>query len=88
METDQSKLMKQMLEKLDALITLNAVSLSANKDLDNPTKIRLLSLANFTSEEIGNMIGMRADSVRRIRSEMDKKKNSKKINQKGDEAGE
>ena len=63
-------------EKLGILIMLNATNLSANKDLDNPAKIRLLSLAGFTSEEIGKMIGVRGDTVRHIRSESSRKKAS------------
>lgn len=68
------KWLEQINEKLRVLITLNAVSLSANKELDNPTKVRLLSLAGFTSDEIGSMIGIRADTVRHIRSESSQKK--------------
>jgi hypothetical protein len=73
-DVDSRKWLKQIDEKLGLLITLNAVSLSASKDLDNPTKVRLLSLAGFTSDEIGGMIGVRADTVRHIRSEASRKK--------------
>jgi hypothetical protein len=68
------KWLKLIDEKLGVLITLNAVSLSASKELDNPTKVRLLSLAGFTSDEIGKMIGVHADTVRHIRSKAGRKK--------------
>jgi hypothetical protein len=75
---NKEKLLIQINKKLDTLIILNVVNLSASKELDNSTKVRLLSLARFTSEEIGKMIGLRADSVRRIRSKPDKEKSGKK----------
>jgi hypothetical protein len=77
-DEEDGKLLKQIDEKLGMLISLNAVSLSANKELDNPTKVRLLSLAGFTSDEIGEMIGVRADTVRHIRSEAGQKKATRK----------
>lgn len=76
--SNEEKLLKQINEKLDTLIILNAVNLSANKEFDNPTKVRLLSLARFTSEEIGKMIGLRGDYIRHIRSKLDKEKSGKK----------
>lgn len=76
-EANHVKLLKQIDEKLGVLITLNAVNLSASKELDNPTKVRLLSLVGFTSNEIGKMIGVRGQSVRRIRSKDKEKKPSK-----------
>jgi len=72
-DINEVELLKQIDEKLSILITLNAVNLSANKDLDSTTKVRLLSLAKFTSEEIGEMLGIRADSVRHIRSKARKR---------------
>jgi hypothetical protein len=66
-ETSVERLLEMVNDKLDVLITLNAVSMSANQELDNPTKVRLLYLAKFMSKEIGSMLGIRADSVRRIR---------------------
>jgi len=77
-ETSVEKLLEMVNDKLDVLITLNAVSLSANKELDNPTKVRLLSLAKFTSKEIGDMLGIRADSVRHIRRKSRGKKLKKR----------
>ena len=73
-DPESIKLLKQIDAKLGVLITLNAVNLSTSRELDNPTKIRLVSLADFTSDEIGKMIGVRGDTVRHIRSEADRKK--------------
>jgi transcription antitermination factor NusA-like protein len=73
-DPESTKLLKQIDKKLGVLITLNAVNLSTSKELDNPTKVRLLSLAGFTSDEIGKMIGVRGDTVRHIRSEAGRKK--------------
>jgi DNA-directed RNA polymerase specialized sigma24 family protein len=82
-ETNGGKWLKQIDEKLAVLITLNAVSLSASNELDNSTKVRLLSLAGFTSDEIGKMIGVRADTVRHIRSGASRKRD--KVTAKGGE---
>jgi len=67
------QLLSDINKKLEVLVTLFAANLSANKSIDNPQKIRLLTIAGFTSEEIGEIIGIRAESVRRIRSKTEKR---------------
>jgi len=68
------KLLREISKKLESLITLSAVNLAYNKDLNNAQKSKILSIAGFTSKEIGNLLGIRGDSVRHILSEMRAKK--------------
>lgn len=75
---DREELLKEINEKPGVLVTLNAVNLSAAKELENETKVRLLSLAGFTSNQIGTMTRVRGDSVRRIRLKAKRKKPSKR----------
>lgn len=64
------KLLREISKKLESLITLSAANLAYNRDLDNTQKAKVLSSAGFTSKEIGNLLGIRDDSVRRILSKI------------------
>jgi len=47
---------------------LSAATVAGNEEVSQSAKVDILSNAGLTSEEIGKFIGMRAESVRRIRS--------------------
>jgi hypothetical protein len=68
MNENHNRILVEINEKLSILISLSALSLTAQKDIDQKTKVVLLSKAGFASQEIGDMLHMRADSIRRIRS--------------------
>lgn len=70
---DDTKLLNLIASKLDTLIILQAANLASDKDIDSETKIDLLTKAGFSSEEIGNLLGLRGDSIRRIRSRTNKR---------------
>jgi len=68
MSEDTNRLLVQVNQKLDKLILLSAVDLANNKEMDQKTKVALLTKAGFTSHEIGIILQLRAESVRRLRS--------------------
>jgi len=62
------KLLSEINKKLETLIMLSAATVAGNEEVSQSAKVDILSNAGLTSEEIGKFIGMRAESVRRIRS--------------------
>lgn len=68
MSNDPNRILVAISEKLSRLILLSAAQLTARKDLDQRTKVLILSKGGFTSEEIGELLNIRAESVRRLRS--------------------
>ena len=68
MDQAELQILKDISEKLNTLVLLSAASIAASTEFANEDKVRLLSKAGFKSHEIGTFLGMRAESVRRIRS--------------------
>jgi DNA-directed RNA polymerase specialized sigma24 family protein len=68
MNDNNNRILAEINQKLSVLILLNALNLTAQKDIDQKRKVVLLSKAGYTSQEIGDMLHMRAESVRRLRS--------------------
>ena len=67
---DQSEvgILRDIRERLNVLVLLGASGVATSKELTNEEKVRLLTKAGFRSHEIGSLLGMRAGSVRRIRT--------------------
>ena len=72
-KSKEEKLLSEISKKLSTIIKLSAASIAANKELENPRKTLLLSRAGFNSKEIGDLLGIRADSVRHLRSKAKKR---------------
>lgn len=68
MSDDDNRLLEQISQKLSVLISLGALNLATQKDMDLKTKIALLTRAGFKSRDIGSILHIRAESVRRLRS--------------------
>jgi hypothetical protein len=68
MSDDNNRLLAQINQKLSVLVSLSALNLATQKDMDLKTKVALLTKAGFKSQEIGSILHIRAESVRRLRS--------------------
>jgi DNA-directed RNA polymerase specialized sigma24 family protein len=68
MSEDQNKILSEISEKLSNLISLGALTLISQKDIDQKTKVEILTKVGFKFEDIGKLLDISADSVRRLRS--------------------
>jgi DNA-directed RNA polymerase specialized sigma24 family protein len=72
LSNNPNRILAEISDKLSKLIVLSSAELIAQKEIDQKAKVVILTKAGFTSEEIGDMLDIRADSVRRLRSKAGK----------------